>query len=110
MVWGKGGKLTVDSGHWTVAFQLTIDNGQLTIIGASNVVFCVRPLKSVGNGLCAVPLRGNYNPCRQPEPPTDMSFRAKRSESRNLPELHVLSCGGSSSNVVDFSTPLVLKA
>ena len=39
-------------------------------------------------------------------PPTDMSFRANGSEPRNLPELQILSCGGSLSNVVDSSTPL----
>ena len=26
---------------------------------------CIHPLKYVGNGLCAVPLRCNYNPCGQ---------------------------------------------
>ena len=40
-----------------------------------------------------------------PPPPTCHSERA-RSESRNLPEWQVLSCGGSLSNVVDSSTPL----
>ena len=35
-----------------------------------------------------------------------MSFRGSECESRNLPELLVLSCVGSLSNVVDFSTPL----
>ena len=35
-----------------------------------------------------------------------MSFRANECESRNLPEWQTLSCGGSSSNVVDSSTPL----
>ena len=39
-------------------------------------------------------------------PPTDMSFRANGSEPRNLPELQILSCGSSLSNVVDSSTPL----
>ena len=40
------------------------------------------------------------------EPPLDMSFRGSVSESRNLPELQVLPCSGSFSNVVDSSTPL----
>ena len=40
------------------------------------------------------------------EPPPDMSFRGSVSESRNLPELQVLPCSGSFSNVVDSSTPL----
>ena len=53
----------------------------------------VRPLKDVGNGLCAVPLRGNYNLCKQTGTTPDMSFRAN-SESRNLPEWQVLSCVG----------------
>ena len=35
-----------------------------------------RPLKYVGNGLCAVPLRGNYNLCKQTGTTPDMSFRA----------------------------------
>ena len=39
-------------------------------------------------------------------PPIDMSFRGSECESRNLPELLVLSCGGSLSYVVDSSTPL----
>ena len=64
------------------------------------------PSETVGNGLCAVPLRGKYNPCGQPEPPTGMSFRGSECESRNLPELLVSSCGGSYFNVVDSSTPL----
>ena len=34
----------------------------------------------------------------------------ERSESRNLPELQILSCVGSFPNVVDSSTPLALKA
>ena len=37
----------------------------------------VRPLKDVGNGLCTVPLRGNYNLCKQTGTTPDMSFRAK---------------------------------
>ena len=35
-----------------------------------------------------------------------MSSRGSESESRDLPKLQVLSCVGSLSNVVDFSTPL----
>ena len=51
--------------------------------------------------------RNEYNPCSQNgTTPYDMSFRASDSESRNLPEWQVLSCGGSSLNVVDSSTPL----
>ncbi len=51
------------------------------------------PSLTVGNGLCAVPLRCNYNPCGQTGTTPDMSFR-DRSESRNLPKLHVLPCVG----------------
>ena len=66
-------------------------------------------LKYVGNGLCAVPLRCNYNPCaNKTEPPPEMSFRANGSEPRNLPEWQVLSCVGSLSHVVDSSTPLAV--
>ena len=36
----------------------------------------IKPSLTVGNGLCAVPPRCEYNPCGQPEPPPDMSFRA----------------------------------
>ena len=61
------------------------------------------PSLTVGNGLCAVPLRCNYNPCGQTGTTPDMSFR-DRSESRNLPKLQILSCAGSSSHVVDSST------
>ena len=39
------------------------------------------------------------------EPPPDMSSRGSECESRDLPELPVLSCGGSYSNVVDSSMP-----
>ena len=39
-----------------------------------------------------------------------MSFRASENESRNLPKWQILLCVGSSSNVVDSSTPLTLKA
>ena len=42
--------------------------------------------------------------------PPIMSFRANGSESRNLPEWQVLSCGGSLSYVVDSSTPLALRS
>ena len=71
----------------------------------------IKPSLTVGNGLCAVPGRGNDNPCaNKPEPPPDMSFRANGSEPRNLPKWQVLSCGGSLSHVVDSSAPLALKA
>ena len=36
----------------------------------------IPPIKYVGNGLCAVPPRGKYNPCGQTETPPGMSFRA----------------------------------
>ena len=66
-----------------------------------------RVSETVGNGLCAVP-EGVANRTRadKTEPPPGMSFRANECESRNLPKLQILSCGGSSTNVVDSSTPL----
>ena len=70
----------------------------------------VRPVKYVGNGLCAVPLRGNYNPCGQNKTAPNHVIPSERSESRNLPELLVLSYVGSLSNVVDSSTPLTLRS
>ena len=51
-----------------------------------------------------------YNPCRQNETTPRHVIPSERSESRNLPELHVLSCVASFTNVVDSSTPLTLKA
>ena len=51
---------------------------------------------TVGNGLCAVPLRGKYNLCGQPEPPIDMSFRANAVSRGIFPSgkfyLVVISC------------------
>ena len=68
------------------------------------------PSLTVGNGLCAVPLRGKYNPCRQPEPPPDMSFRANAVSRGIHPSskfylVVVLFC-----YVVDSSTPLALRS
>ena len=58
--------MTVDS----YFLKLTIDYGQLTIIWPTDVsVFGLRRVKeytlseTVGNGLCAVPKRIEYNPC-----------------------------------------------
>ena len=69
---------------------------------------CTRPLKSVGNGLCAVPLRGNYNPCGKNKTTPDMPFQ-DRSESRNLPKLQILPYVGASCYVVDSSTPFIAQ-
>ena len=68
------------------------------------------PSLTVGNGLCAVPLRCNYNLCGQPEPPTDYVIPSERSESRNLRKLQILPCVGSFCHVVDSSTPLELRS
>ena len=84
--------------------------GNRQLLEQPTLFISVRPLKDVGNGLCAVPLRGNYNLCKQTGTTPDMSFRAKHSESRNLPEWQVLSCGYFSSHVVDSSIPLMLRS
>ena len=68
------------------------------------------PSLTVGNGLCAVPLRCNYNPCGQNGTTHRHVIPSERSESRNLPKHLVLSCGGSSYYVVDSSTPLTLRS
>ena len=70
----------------------------------------IKPSLTVGNGLCAVPLRGNYNLCGQPEPPTEYVIPSERSESRNLPEWQILHCVGTFCHVVDSSTPLALRS
>ena len=48
-----------------------LQNAETT--GAKGII----PNLTVGNGLCAVPLRCEYHLCGQTEPPIDMSFRAK---------------------------------
>ena len=69
-----------------------------------------KPSLTVGNGLCAVPLRGNYNPCGQTGTTYQYVIPSERSESRNLPKWQVLSCGYFLSHVVDSSTPLALRS
>ena len=72
---------------------------------------CICPLKYVGNGLCAVPLRGKYNLCGQTGT-THRLCHSERSEteSRNPLKWRILPCGGSLSYVVDSSTPLALRS
>ena len=55
-----------------------------------------------------MPFRGrcDYNLCGHNGTTPRHVIPRERSESRNLPELQILSCGGSLSNVVDSSTPL----
>ena len=65
----EGGELTVNSWQLFLNWQLTMDNWQLW--GQQKLSSCIRPLKYVGNGPYAVPLRGEYNLCGQPESPTD---------------------------------------
>ena len=46
-------------------------------MGQPTLFICIHPLKYVGNGLCAVPLRGDYNPCGQ----TGITHRLCHSET-----------------------------
>ena len=52
----------------------------------------IKPSLTVGNGLCAVPLRGEYNLCGQNETTPRYVIPSERSESRNLPKLQILPC------------------
>ncbi len=52
------------------------------------------PSLTVGNGLCAVPLRCNYNPCGQNGTTHRHVIPSERSESRNPPKWQILPCGG----------------
>ena len=48
-----------------------------------------KPSLTVGNGLCAVPLRGKYNLCKQTGTTSRYVIPSERSESRNLPKLQI---------------------
>ena len=103
-------------------FQLTVDSGQLSpqerskkafpageggpqqrwmrggtafrIVGTTGAEVDI-PSLTVGNGLCAVPLRCNYNPWGiKTKPLPDYVIPSERSESRNPPKWQILPCGG----------------
>ena len=74
------------------------------------VYYGVNRHKLIVGAAISRPPRFDYNLCGLMESHIDMSFRGSVSESRNLPELHVLFCAGSFSNVVDSSTPLTLRS
>ena len=98
----------------------------MTIIGETNVVHfdpsvkVCRERPVCRSGDVAIITRGDewnhvmprseYNPCRQNETTHRHVIPREQSESRNLPELQILSCVGSLSNVVDSSTPLTLRS
>ena len=79
---------------WLGAAETERCGTALLIVGTTGAEVYM-PSLTVGNGLCAVPGRCNYNPCGQ-NGTTHRFCHSERSEteSRNLPEWQVLSCGG----------------